>query len=284
MRDLLPPPLQNEPITPVGVGQSGAGVYAVGERHILKVSPAPKLATLHAAAAAGLAPRLVHVDAARGAVVMERVVGPPFPALMMQDAPRAITLLGSTLRRVHDLPVPPGEPTDARGFLASVVVPPLPAWARETIDAVLALPVPPRGPLVCSHNDVNPTNIAVSPAGDRLVLLDWDTSGPNDATWDLASIAVFLRFSDDACRALCVAHGNVALDERFVYERRLVAVLCGSLFLSLAKQAFDDPGLALVDCYQRMRAGTLAVSTPEGRWAFGLALVRAAAADLQSAR
>ncbi len=275
MRDLLPPHLQNEPLTPVGVGQSGAGVYAVGQHHILKVSPAPKLATLRAAAAAGLAPRLVHVDEARGAIVMERVVGPPFPALMMQDPPRAIALLGTTLRRVHDLPVPAGEPTDARAFLAGLTLPPLPAWARETIDAVLALPAPPRGPLVCSHNDVNPTNIAVD--GDRLVLLDWDTSGPNDATWDLASIAMFLRLSDDACRALCAAHGNVAFDDRFVYERRLVAALCGSLFVSLAGQALPDPGLTLVDCHQRMRAGTLAVSTPEGRWAFGLALVKAAA-------
>jgi aminoglycoside phosphotransferase (APT) family kinase protein len=263
-------------VTPVGVGQSGAGVFAVGQHHILKVSPAPKLATLRAAAEAGLAPTLVHVDEARGAVVMERVVGPPFPALMIQNPQRAIALVGETLRRVHDLPVPAGEPADPRGALAMLVLPPLPAWARETIDAVLALPEPPRGPLVCSHNDVNPSNLAVDPQRDRLVLLDWDTSGPNDATWDLATIAMFMRLPDDACRALCAAHGNVAFDDRFRYERRLVAALCGSLFLSLAAEEFPDPGLALVECYQQMRAGSLSMATPQGRWAFGLALVRAA--------
>lgn len=274
MRDLLPPDLQNEPVTPVGGGQSGAGVYAVGKHHILKVSPAPKLATLRAAAAAGLAPRIVHVDEARGAVVTERVVGVSFPALMAHDPQQALALLGETLRRVHDLPVPPGEAVDARAALASQVLPPLPAWARETIDAVLALPEPPRGALVCSHNDLNPSNIAV--AGDQILLLDWDTSGPNDATWDLATAAVFLRLSDAGCRALCAAHGNVSFDDRFRYERRLVAALCGALFLSLAKQPFDDPGLKLGACYQQMRAGTLVMSSPEGRWTFGLALLRAA--------
>ena len=272
MRDLLPPDLQNEPVTPIGVGQSGAGVYAVGQRHILKVSPAPKLATLRAAAAAGLAPKLVHIDEARGAVVMERVVGPPFPALMMQNPQRTLALLGETLRRVHDLPVPPGDPVDARAALARQALPPLPAWARETIDAVLAMPEPRRGALVCSHNDVNPSNIAVD--GERIVLLDWDTSGPNDATWDLATAAVFLRLPDDACRALCAAHGNVSLDDRFRYEHRVVAALCGALFLSLAGEAFPDPGLSLLECYQQMRG---AMATPQGRWAFGLALLRAAA-------
>src|SRR3569623_835839 len=138
MRDLLPPDLQNEPVTPVGGGQSGAGVYAVGKHHILKVSPARKLATLRAAAAG------------------------------------------------------------------------------------------------------------------------------------------FLRLSDAGCRALCAAHGNVSFDDRFRYERRLVAALCGALFLSLAKQPFDDPGLKLGACYQQMRAGTLVMSSPEGRWTFGLALLRAA--------
>ena len=274
MRDLLPPDLQNEPVTPVGVGQSGAGVYKVGERHILKVSPVSPV--LLAAAEAGIAPRLVHVDEARGAVVMERIVGPPFPALLMQHPQRTIERLGQTLRRVHDLPLPPGEPVDPRATLKSQVLPPLPGWARATIDARIALPAPPRGPLVCSHNDVNPSNLAVDQQRDAIVLLDWDTAGPNDATWDLATVAMFLRLPDDTCRALLAAHGGVAFDERFVYERRLVAALCGGLFLALAAQEFPDPELQLVECYQQMRLGQLDMATPRGRWAFGLALVRAA--------
>ena len=269
----LPKALRDQPITRVGVGQSGAGVYTVGDRHILKVSPALKLDVLRTAAAAGVAPALVHVDEARGAIVMERVAD-PFPPFTMRDPQRAIALLGQTLRRVHDLPVPPGEPADPRGVLASLTLPELPTWARATIDRVLEMRPPPRGALVFSHNDVNPSNIAL--AGDRLVLLDWDTAGPNDATWDLATVAMFLRLSDDATDALCRAHGGVAVDDRFVYERRLVAALCGALFITLAKQTFEDPGLSMAECHQRMRAGTLSLATPEGRWAFGLALVKAA--------
>jgi hypothetical protein len=275
----LPPELRDQPITRVGVGQSGAGVYAVGDHHILKISPAPKLAILRAAAAVGVAPKLVHVDEARDAIVMERVAD-PFPPLLARDPQHAIALLGRTLRRTHDLPVPSGEPVDPVGFLAALTLPELPAWARATIDRVLVLPPPPRGALVFSHNDVNPSNLAL--ADDRVVLLDWDTAGPNDATWDLATIAMFLRLRDDDCRSLCDAHGNVAFDDRFVYERRIVAAMCGALFLTLAKEPFDDPGLSIGECHQQMRAGTLALSTPKGRWAFGLALVKAAAADLDS--
>jgi hypothetical protein len=231
----LPEALRDRPITRVGVGQSGAGVYAVGDRHILKVSPALKLEILRAAASAGVAPALVHVDEARNAIVMERA--DPFPPLMMRDPERAVALLGQTLRRVHDLPVPSGEPADPRGLLAGLTLPELPTWARATIDRVLEMQPPPRGALVVSHNDVNPSNLAL--AGDRVVLLDWDTARPNDATWDLATVAMFLRLDDDACRALCRAHGDVTVDDRFVYERRLVAALCGALFITLAKQTFE---------------------------------------------
>jgi aminoglycoside phosphotransferase len=275
----LPEALRDRPITRVGVGQSGAGVYAVGDHHILKVSPTLNLDVVRAAAAAGVAPALVHVDEARGAIVMERVAD-PFPPLMMRDPQRAISMLGQTLRHVHDLPVPAGEAADPRGLLASLKLPVLPPWARTTIDRMLELRPPPRGALVFSHNDANPSNLAVS--GDRVVLLDWDTAGPNDATWDLATVAMFLRLDDGACTALCRAHGGVAVDDRFVYERRLVAALCGALFITLAKQTFEDRGLSMAECHQQMRAGTLALATPEGRWAFGLALVKTAAADLDS--
>jgi hypothetical protein len=87
---------------------------------------------------------------------------------------------------------------------------------------------------------------------------------------------MFLRLDDEAVAALCRAHGDVAVDDRFVYEKRLVAALCGALFITLAKQTFEDPGLSMAECHQQMRAGTLSLATPEGRWAFGLALVKAA--------
>jgi len=72
-----------------------------------------------------------------------------------------------------------------------------------------------------------------------------------------------------------------AIPERLVYTRSLVAALAGSASLLLARR-LKHPGadtavedaMALGDFYQKMRAGTLRLGTPEGQWAFGLALVK----------
>ena len=43
-------------------------------------------------------------------------------------------------------------------------------------------------PIVLSHNDVNPTNLVHD--GERLLLLDWETAGPNEPFYDLAAISI----------------------------------------------------------------------------------------------
>ena len=77
------------------------------------------------------------------------------------------------------------------------------------------------------------------------------------------------------------------LPARFGYSRRLVAVLCGTLFLHLASRsgyagATGDETLEATpsrdDLYQRIRSGVLSVATGEGQWWFGLALVKASLA------
>src|SRR6187549_3635497 len=103
----LPAELRGAHITRVAAGLSGAGVYCVGEEHILKVaSPGAtsrddwraRLEILRAAAEAGLAPRVVHVS--------ERIVDRSFPMWFWNPQTRALALtsLGQTLRRVHELP------------------------------------------------------------------------------------------------------------------------------------------------------------------------------------
>ena len=144
-------------------------------------------------------------------------------------------------------------------------------------------PAPERA-LVLSHNDVNPTNLVYD--GENLLLLDWDTAGPNDPFYDLAAVSVFLRMDEGTCQRLLMAYDDApvsSLPARFIYDRRLVAVLCGVAFLHLAYQSghAGDTGretlestLSLGDFYQRMRAGSLNIATGEGQWWFGLALVR----------
>jgi len=76
------------------------------------------------------------------------------------------------------------------------------------------------------------------------------------------------------------------LPKRFLYDRRLIAALCGVGFLQFGFRSGYTAGAnasagqtlestpALGEFYQKMRAGKLSLATGEGCWAFGLALVR----------
>jgi aminoglycoside phosphotransferase (APT) family kinase protein len=295
-------------ITRIAAGLSGAGVYrveAAGQALVLKVSsedesPAGWQRKLHIqklAASAGLAPRVVHVDEARRAVVSVFVNGRSFPAFFGDPRTRAVALehVGRTVRRVHELPLPPeSDSKDPREFLAlgwSELVTrfALPGFVGDAVGRVLTEDAPDHEvPLVLSHNDVNPTNLVYD--GDNLMLLDWDTAGPNDAFYDLAAISVFLLLDDGSCQMLIAAYRGEpvsALPVRFVYNRRLAAVLCGAVFLNLARQsghagATGEETLAstpsLGEFYQRLRSGSVKLASAEGQWGFGLALVKASAA------
>ena len=293
-------------ISRISAGLSGAGVYrvdAAGQTLVLKVTSADvpiadwsrTLHVLRLASEAGLAPRIIHADETRRAVLSEFVVDRSFAALYgdprTHDA--ALALLGKTLRGVHNIPVSEDMTVaDPRSVLVStwsrletdVAVPRFvgDAVARALADAPLL-----RGKVVLSHNDVNPSNLVHD--GADLLLLDWDATAPNDPYYDLAAIAVFLRMDDETCRRLIAAHDEAPSDRlppSFDYWRQLVAVLCGTTFLRLAHRS-GHPGApggetldsvpALGDLYQRLRAGTLTLATAEGLWDFGLALVKVGA-------
>jgi thiamine kinase-like enzyme len=302
----LPPALQGPDtrVVRIRAGLSGAGVYrvqAAGQAFVLKVSEpsAPPaefqrtLSQLRLAAEAGLAPAIVHVDDARRAILSAFIVDRSFPAFYFdpQTRPAALALLGRTLRRVHELPAPQARsqsPEEALAELWSKLAPAgaLPAFVHEAVARVRDEPAPVcERALVLSHNDVNPSNLAFD--GERLFLLDWDTSGLNDPLYDLATASVFLRMDAEACRTLIGAHDDavvVAVPARFIYNQRLVSVLCGATFLRLALEAghagasggetlASAPSLG--EFYQRARSGAVSVAEPDGQWEFGLALVKA---------
>lgn len=298
--DCLPETLRGPAtrVTRIPAGLSGAAVYCVeagDECYVLKVADEPladwrrKLDIQRRAADAGVAPRIVHVDDERRAVVTEFVVDRSFPAYFFDPRTRdaAIELLGRTLRRVHDVPLPADAPAvTARELLAALSGAlsgfSVPAFAADAMHHMLAEEPPQRDRIVLSHNDVNPSNVVYD--GERLLLLDWNTSGPNDALYDLATISVFLRMDDSTCTKLLAAHDGApvtALPAAFHYYRRLAAITCGAAFLHLARTS-GHPGHEHVDAvptlaefYQRMRAGEVSIATAEGQWAFGLALLSA---------
>lgn len=288
-------------ITRIAAGLSGAGVYrveAAGQTYVLKVAgeDAPieawrqRLEIQQRASDAGVAPHVIHHDEAHRAVVSEHVNDRGFAARLFDPQTRDATIrqLGETIRRIHALPLPASAAwRDPRDQIAPVWAGlagfAVPAFARTMIDQVLAEtpPASERAP-VTSHNDVNPSNVVFD--GERLLLLDWDASGPNDPFFDLAAIAMFLRMDDPTAAALIAAYDGAPpaeLPARFRYARRLVAAMCATLFLHLARRAGHAGGEVraeeaptLLDVHGRMRAGALVPGSADGAWAFALALVR----------
>ena len=310
LEDCLPAELRgpNTTIARVSAGMSGAGVYRVdvqGRLFVLKVSPegeasgawVARMQLLRVAADAGVAPNVVHWDESNRSVLSDFVTDRSFAALFTEPRTRdhALALLGKLLRRLHELSPPPGAArSDARAFLDGLWSGlqqgfALPSFVGKAVQRVLEEPPPAHDrALGLSHNDVNPTNLAYD--GEQLFLLDWDTAGVNEPFHDLATIAVFLRMDDATCRRLIALHDDrpeAELPARFAYDRRLVAALCGAMFLHLARQgghvgaagheaAETTPSLG--EFYQRLRTGQLSLGTPEGRWLGGLSLLKESAA------
>lgn len=304
--DCLPSDLRGPTttLTRIAVGLSGAAVYrveAAGQAFVLKIASATEsdadwrhaLTFQRNAADAGLTPRIVHVDEARRAILTVFVADRSFAAFYYDPRNReaALTLLGRVVRRLHALPLPANTPSrDPREFLLEVrdgllAGFPLPAFAIDGIQRALAeAPATDKQARVFSHNDLNPSNLLYD--GESLLLLDWATAGPMDPFYDLAVLAAFLRMDEGTCLRLLSAYDgtpHVQLPPRFLSTRRLATTLAGSISLYLARQ-MKHPGasgtetlestLSLGEFYQRMRAGELKLGTPEGQWAFGLALLK----------
>ena len=307
--ECLPANLRATPttITRLAGGLSGAGVHRVdadGRSFVLKISRSDEsidkwrtwLQILQLAADAGIAPRVIHADEARRAVVSEFVAGKSFIAVYHDPSHRdaAIRDLGRTLRRVHDLPVPAGASSqEPRELLATTWsglsdVAGIPVFVGDAVQRVLDETPPDGGrETVLSHNDVNPGNLVYD--DDKLVLVDWDAAGRNHPYYDLAAIAVFLRMDNETCRRLLSAHDGEPVAELpvfFAYMRRLIAVLCPVVGMGMqvangrgaarsgAPNETLESALSLGEFYQKLRTGELRLDSPEGGRAFGLALVK----------
>lgn len=287
-------------IEKITAGLSRASVYrveAAGHACVLKLASEGEpieawrqsLAIQQLAAQAGVAPRVIHHDETRRAIVSEYVVDRGFASRLFDPQTRrdAIRQLGAMIRRVHALPLPANAVSrDPRDLIttkwAQLSTFTVPSFVRTTIEQVLAETPPRQRPLVTSHNDMNPSNLVFD--GERLMLLDWDAAGPNEPFFDLATVAVFLNMDDASASTLIAAHDAAqcdALPDGFVYARRFVAALCATLFLQLAhdggypgRDVPADRAPTLRDVHGLMGIGALALNTGEGAWAFALGLVR----------
>lgn len=154
-------------------------------------------ARLHAAAAgAGLAPALIHVDARFEFLVMEQVPGSTWEAGDFARADR-LSHLGAALHALHCVPAPTVTPFDLEASLlrlAARLTAQLPSEAAEIAQLIeraraeLRLTGSSQRPAAIVHNDLYHGNLIGS---DRLYLLDWEYAAVADPLLDLACVLAY---------------------------------------------------------------------------------------------
>jgi thiamine kinase-like enzyme len=176
-------------------------------------------ANARAAAAAGVAPEVVHFGA-DGVMLTRFVDGEPLTPARFAEEPRALDRVGIALRRLHDSGIEFAGRFEAfatinryRNVLAEHGASPT-VRQREILaeaDAIrTAFAASPVAPKPC-HCD--PTGRNLLDTGDKVWLVDWEYSGMNDPAWDLAYCAVQASLSREAEATLLSAYFGRAPNE-----------------------------------------------------------------------
>lgn len=184
---------------------------------LLAVDRGNELHNTRAAAAAGVAPRVLHVLPEWDVFVLEWL-----PARTMSNdafaAPAMPMRIAETLQSLHAGPRFRDDFDMFRlseRYLALVDERdiPIPAGYREHMDLIprieAALAAHPL-PTVPCHNDLLAENYLDD--GGRLRIVDYEYSGNNDPTFELGNTCQELGFDDDRIRELCGAYFGEATD------------------------------------------------------------------------
>ena len=172
------------------------------------------------AAAAGLAPPIVMVDAVSGFVVSEFAVGRA-PSVDEMREPALLQRVGAWFASLHALDLPPGLAVidfgeRAAAYLARVAlrdrVGSIGRIGRELSRRRAALAPPAR--LVPCHHDLHRRNLLDD--GTRILAIDWEYAGPGDPAADLAAFAGYQALDGAAIDALIAGYGgtNAGLRDR----------------------------------------------------------------------
>jgi aminoglycoside phosphotransferase (APT) family kinase protein len=191
-------------LEPLDGGASGASLYrfeASGGRYVLRLEgPRTALRNPHQyvcmqiAAEAGVAPRLLYVDAERGVAIMDFVQAaalskyPGGPRELAADLGRLVARLQHTAAfpELYDYPALLsriiGQLDRPEVFAQGLLAP-----HRDLFERIREAYPWQRSGLVSSHNDPNPQNVIFD--GHRLWLVDWETAFCNEPLTDLAILA-----------------------------------------------------------------------------------------------
>jgi aminoglycoside phosphotransferase (APT) family kinase protein len=226
-----------EAISPVAGGITTALVLRVevgGRGYLLRVEgePSPlrnphQYQSMRIASAAGIAPKIHHVDEAARAVVMDFVEQHP-----LHDYPGGFRglaqALGELLKHLQAAPVFPRfvDYPDIVGRLfahvrrTSLFAAGLLDNHVEHLEQIRRSYHSGLERLVSSHNDFHPGNLLFD--GQRLWLVDWESAYRNDPMVDLATLMDSFAFSPEIERILVKTWLGRAPDEAFY--RRLATV------------------------------------------------------------
>jgi thiamine kinase len=197
---------------------------------VLGVCRETELLAQRAAAAAGLAPKVIWNDPAAGMKVDEWVPGRVWSR---EDAarPESIQRVAQWLRSLHALPPPGGVRRidfDAALLRYCTALPAssVPAsLLAEVRDCQARIGRPAR--LVLCHHDLHHANILDT--GEALKAVDWEYAGLGDPIMDLAGFAAYQQLDPDGSTALLAAYGESPLASlvKLTAARRLFEIVAG---------------------------------------------------------
>jgi len=249
------------PLRPLAGGASGALIYrfdAAGQAYLLRLETRRDAlrnphqhACMQAAADAGVAPPLHHVDEAAGITIMDFVESRPLseypggPGNLALDLGRLIARLQATLPFPAFLDYPAvlermlGYLRGSGAFAAGLLDPHLEAF--ECIRAVYPWDAAAQR---SSHNDPNPNNILFD--GQRLWLIDWETAFKNDPMVDLAILADNFagvpELQEELLRGWSGQGPNPLLRARLTLLRPLTRLYYAGLIFAIVARGGVDTG------------------------------------------
>ena len=198
-------------LEPMAGGATDARVYrlvADGEAWVLRLDGAPdehrdtarQFSCLAIAQAAGVAPAMIHADAAEGLSITRFVAQRPADPPLTRE--QRLIAVARVVKRLHAAPLFParGDYLEAMdrivsAFASAGVLSPDAGGALVDLWRGLYAAYPRGVTRVSSHNDVNPSNVLFD--GARPWIVDWDAAMAADPMVDVASVVNWFA-ADDA--------------------------------------------------------------------------------------
>jgi thiamine kinase-like enzyme len=291
-------------------GLSGSLVYKISmdsQSYILKIdmdeSPVSgnSFNSLEIVSQAGIAPKLYYLDKDEGISITSFITNVPLRAVY-NTSDILLPELAKTIGQIHQLP-----PFEKENNLL-ITIETLVSEFRKS--GMLAGPVLDEcfahfaiirkhypwndNDNVSSHNDLNPGNITCD--GEKIWVIDWDMASQNDRYVDLATTANFFVHTEEDEKIFLENYFQSTPNEyqiaRFFIMRQTCRIVYAILMFRLAAKlkpegeshSNDMQVPALKEIGERMRAGTMQLSSYEGQMIFGKAMINDSLKHMRSPR